>query len=195
MWPLYESIARSISTAGSFLILPASLYSHCSKTHLKLSRPVKHGLQLNPLWLPSHSEVCCFALREVRLHAHTLGRRRCADLPEKPNRTRWQMCHGNNSPCHLFFGASTPNPSLSVPQSRTEWNTSPIMGKQLIMHYQLVPSATDRCLAGGTRPFRSFRTILSRSPDSLISSCSLDRGLQAYQVLLKLQQDRSSIFH
>lgn len=23
--------------------------------------------------------------------------------PQKPNITRWQMCHGNNSPYHLFF--------------------------------------------------------------------------------------------
>lgn len=62
-----------------------------------------------------------------------------------------------------FFGASLPNTRLSVLQPRTEWNTAAIMEKQLIMHYQLVPLATDRCLAGGTRPFHSFRTILSFS--------------------------------
>lgn len=62
-----------------------------------------------------------------------------------------------------FFSASLTNPSSSILQSRTGWNTSPIMGRQLIMHYQLVPLATDQCLAGGTRPFLSFRTILSSS--------------------------------
>lgn len=32
------------------------------------------------------------------------------------------------------------------------------------MHYQLVPLATDQWLAGGTRPFPSFRTVLSSFP-------------------------------
>lgn len=165
---------RSISTAG-FIFNSAclTLLPVLQNTLAVVSRPDKHKLQLNPLWFPSHSEVCCFALRRsasshkhthTRAHTLTLIRMHCADLPERPNRTHWQMCHGNNSPCHLFFSASSPNPSLSVPPSRTGWNTSPIMGKQLIMHYQLVPLATDRCLAGGTRPFCSFRAILSSPP-------------------------------
>lgn len=83
--------------------------------------------------------------------------------PRQPNTTRWQMHHGSYSPYHLFFGASLPNTRLSVLQPRTEWNTATIMEKRLIMHYQLVPLATDRCLAGGTRPFHSFRAILSFS--------------------------------
>lgn len=171
MWPLRESISvRSISTAGSvFNSACLSLLPLLQITLALVSRPNKHRReQLNPLWLPSHFGGMLRFLRKVCLHTrartHTHSDcRHCADLPEKPNRTRWQMCHGNNSPCHLFFGASPPNLSLSVLQSRTEWNTSPIMGKQLIMHYQLVPLATDRCLAGGTRPFCSFRTILSSS--------------------------------
>lgn len=92
--------------------------------------------------------------------AHVQIARRPAS-PRKPNITRWQMCLGNNSPYHLFFGASLPNARLSVLLPRTEWNTATIMEKQIIMHYQLVPLATDQCLAGGTRPFHSFRTILS----------------------------------
>lgn len=42
------------------------------KTLAVVSRPDKHRLQLNSLWLPPHSEVCCFAFRKACLHTHTL---------------------------------------------------------------------------------------------------------------------------
>lgn len=56
--------------------------------------------------------LCC--LPPTYMHRHP------ATLPEKPDRAHWQMCHGNSSPYHLFFGALLPNTQLSVLQPRTE---------------------------------------------------------------------------
>lgn len=154
--------ARSIGTAGWCLFPPAPVLSHCSTRACLYARQTQASIKstLTPPLTPR----CAALLWERSASAHSRRGGRRADPLAEPNRPRWQMCHGNNSPCHLFFGASWPNPSASVLRSRTGWNTSPIMGLQLIMHYQLVPLATDRCLAGGTRPFCSFRTILSSSP-------------------------------
>ena len=102
--------ARSISTAGSFLILPASLYSRCSQhtcsclkarqTQASIKSTLTH-FSLGGVWLSFKKDLPPHAHTHTHMHTHTDAG--TADLPEKANRARWQMCHGNNSPCHLFF--------------------------------------------------------------------------------------------
>lgn len=100
----------SINTAGSLLIR-----AHLTSLPLLavVSRPDKHWLQLNPRRLPTRRGVLLCLEKGLDMLL--------AGPPEKPNRTRWQMCHGNDSPCHLFFTASSPNPfPTSTSQSRAE---------------------------------------------------------------------------
>lgn len=160
-------LARSISTAGWFLILPASLYSHrsrrtcgCIKAR-QTQASIKSTLTPSSLRgvLPSFEKGLPGARVDTQANADT--ELTCLrSLIERAGRCVTGTIH--LAICFSVLHCQILPPS--VPQSRTGWNTSPIMGRQLIMHYQLVPLATDRCLAGGTRPFCSFRTILSSSP-------------------------------
>lgn len=115
-----------------FKNLSAVLHSHCSEELYNCLKTAQIQPHLNLLWLLSQSEECVALFLKWSAsdtHTHAQAHTHRADLPGKPNRTSWQMCRGNNSPCHLFFGASPPNTPLSVLKPRTGWYKRTITGE------------------------------------------------------------------